>query len=77
MEPVDIHDTLKDLRGMDPAAVSEEGIRPYARPSHVHRDQSIDLPPLCLEIETPGTFPLDSNWYQYEVTGQIASVLDR
>jgi len=69
VQPIDIHDALEYLRGMDPGAVGQERIRPHTGPAYIDGIQSVDLPPLCLEIETPGAFPLDPNRFQDKVIG--------
>ena len=77
VQPIDVHDALEYLRGMYSGAVGQEGIRPHTGAAYVDGVQSINLPSLQLEIETSGAFPLDSNRFQDEVIGWVASVLDR
>ena len=67
VQPVDVHDALQHLRRVHPGAVGQEWVRPHAWAAYVDSIQSIDLSPLYLEIETPTTFPLDSNRCQVVV----------
>ena len=77
MQPVDVHDTLEYLGGVDPGAVRQERIRPHTRATYVDGVQSIDFSSLGLEIETSSTFPLDSGRFQDSVINRVAPVLDR
>ena len=69
VQPIDFHDALEYFRGMDSGAVGQERISPHAGPAHIDCVQSVNLPPLRLEIETSGAFPLDPNRLQGKVIG--------
>jgi len=54
MQPVDVHDALKYLRGVDPGAVGQERIRPYTWSTHVN-GLIRHLPPPCpLALDSMG-----------------------
>jgi len=77
VQPIDIHDALEYLRGMHSGAVGQERIRPHAGATYIDGVQSIELSSLRLEVETSGTFPLDSGRFQDSVINWVAPVLDR
>jgi len=69
VQPVDVHDALEHLWGMDPGAVRQERISPHTGPAYVDGIQAVNLPPFCLKIETSGAFSLDPNRSQDMVIG--------